>query len=357
SQLRAALAHFDLAERKLDALRQGYSGLLGQLQQAIAAAAFVTPDLRIGDAVRAGVKPASPRVGFTLAAALLLGLVFGLAGIWACERSDDRLWLPEAGELGVAVAATLPALPPGETAWAPKVRGALTSPRFSDAIEVCAAALLAAHREAGTSVVLLSSVSGGEGKTGLALPLAERLAQFAPVLVLDAHAARPALHHAYGGAPEPGLTELLTGEAEIEMVWHASQSGIAPSGAALSYISAGRVTSSGLTIPLTSGVVGSLLAGARARFDWIVVDGPPVLAGAEAGLWAGLADCTLLLTRYGTSSRREVRRCLDVLERSGAQGLALVVNGAPEHACTPPLELWRPQAAVKPAAESMRLRA
>ncbi|MGH9488357.1 MAG: GumC family protein [Terriglobales bacterium] len=347
STLETATGDFDLAQRQVDARRQIYASLLGQLQQAIAAVGATEAPLRAEGSPAAMAVPLSPRWWPALASAWVLGLALGLAAAWMADSRDDRLRFPEARELGVTLAAALPRWGPDRGQRLGLIAGA-PSPSFRRAAAGCAAALLGARQASGWSVVLVSSADGGEGKTMLALHLAAQLGRQAPVLLLDAHTARPALHERCGGPATPGLAELLAGRAQVEQVLH-------PAGPGVSRIGAGE-GSEDLPLALAGGAGADLLRAARARFDWVIVDGPPALSGPEAGLWAGLADATLLVARYGHTRRRALRRSLDALESAGGGAIAVVLNFVPAGSCEPWIEVWRPLGARAEAGEPIALR-
>jgi len=85
-----------------------------------------------------------------------------------------------------------------------------------------------------------------------------------------------------------------------------------------------------MAVSLASEAARELVAAARQRYDWVIVDGGGLLAGAEAAIWAGLADCNLVVAARGSTSRRRLRQGLDVLEASGAAAIGLILNRAPE---------------------------
>lgn len=334
-QLRTELARFDLAQRSLTARQQAYSGLLDRLQQATNEVGAAPPALLVSDPAAPLPQSRSPRPASTLAAALLLGLALGLGAAGWQDRADDRLRFPEAEEMGVPVAEVLP-------------RQSRSLGLHAAEAQRCTASLLLAQNDSGAAVVFVTSTGAGEGKSGLALELAEQLAQQVPsVLLLDAHSARPALHERLQAATAPGLSELLAGQASVDDVLHADGN--------LHLIAAGRDRD--LCLPLAAGAGCDLLQAARARFSWVVMDGPPVLAGPEACLWAALADCTLVVSQYGRTPAGQLRRGLDLLEAAGGRNLALVVNQAPAAACDPARPLWRPEAAAGSEPAVMRMRA
>lgn len=344
--LQQRLAAFDLAQRPLAAERTAYSHLLDELQDAVAATAGAAAPIVLTAPAAASPRVLSPRLAPALASALLAGLVLGLAACWAWDRADDRLAWPEAGELGVGLAAALPRM----SATEPD-----TAPDFAPALERCTAALLRAQADAGLHSVLICSPAAGEGKTTLALHLARQLARLGQsVLLLDGHARRPALDEPLGVPRRPGLTEVLAGEATLEAALHPQSTREARP----AFIAAGA-PAAGHCLHLAAGAAADLLAAARARFDWVLVDGPAVAESPEAGLWAGLTDSTWIVAGYRSTRRAALRQTLADLATAGAAHLALVINRAPAGALPPGRPLWQADspASSSAAVATMRARA
>ncbi|MGH9482737.1 MAG: GumC family protein [Terriglobales bacterium] len=344
-ELQTALGEFDLAQRSLEANQKVYSDLLDQLQQAVAEAEEGALPLRVADPATPPQLPVRPRRAAALVYALVLGSLFGLAVVAALEAGDDGLRLPEAAEMGVPLLALLPS-----PTRRPRMLVEARAYAFAQALESCVASLLLAQGESGARVVLITSAEAGARKTAVAEELARLLAQVAPsVLWLDGGRPRA------GDDAAPGLAELLAGRATVEQALRRSEPGTAPW-----FIPAGvgEATGPSLAVSLASGAGAELLAAARARFDWVVVDAGPIFDGPEAGIWSGLCDCCLVVAAYGRTPRRALRRGLDLLESSGSAQLGLIVNQVPEAHRYPLPAVWlsRPEQA-EPSVVAMRQRA
>lgn len=336
ADLQRRLAAFDLAQRPLQAERTGYSHLLDRLQDAVAAGGDTAAPIVITAPATAAPQALSPRLAPALAAALLAGLVIGLAVCAGWDNADDRLRWPEAEEMGVELAAALPALDETDE---------YAGPEMAQALERCAAALLRAQTDVGLRTVLICSPGRGEGKTTLASQLAGQLVQSGlTVLLLDGHHRRPCTQGAPGAARLPGLAELLSGEATMEAVL---QPQVTSEGRP-AFIPAGSSVA-GACLPLANGAVADLLTAAHARFDWVLVDGPCAGEGPEAGLWAGITDSTWIVARYRGTRRAELRQTIADLTAAGAAHLALVVNRAPVGSLSPGHPLWHAQTSVAAA--------
>jgi len=166
--------------------------------------------------------------------------------------------------------------------------------------------------------VMLVSAQGGEGTTTVATQFAAALArdETLRVLLVDAHARRSLLtewitsgspqRRLLGGkrkpgpAPDPAMSErlrVLTLPAEFR-------------------------TPGGATQPAMRQILDSVEAG----FDWIIVDGPPVLESPDAASFAGAAHGVVMVVQAGRTKRPVLSRSVDLLRKAGARVLGTVLN-------------------------------
>ena len=78
-----------------------------------------------------------------------------------------------------------------------------------------------------------------------------------------------------------------------------------------------------------------LLLQAGERYDYVVLDSPPILSVTDGVLLSRQVDAVILVVRHGKSSKHIVRRGRDLLVRSGAPMAGIVLNAvdlnAPEY--------------------------
>jgi Mrp family chromosome partitioning ATPase len=79
---------------------------------------------------------------------------------------------------------------------------------------------------------------------------------------------------------------------------------------------------------LQSGRLPALMDHLNTWFDWIIMDSPPLLPLGDTSVWARLADGILLVTREGTTQKRQLVRGLETIERNKLIGA--VMNCAQE---------------------------
>ena len=155
----------------------------------------------------------------------------------------------------------------------------------------------------GLKTLMITSALPAEGKTltvvNLALTLAESYAR--RVLIIDADLRRPGIHSVFGVPNGVGLSDALRGEHSEPSVHHVSQR--------LSVLTAGRPGAAPLA-GLSSPRMGALIEECAARFDWVLLDTPPVGLLPDAQLLARLTSAVVLVIGAGSTPAAAVERAV-----------------------------------------------
>jgi capsular exopolysaccharide synthesis family protein len=183
-----------------------------------------------------------------------------------------------------------------------------------------AAALHDTHRDRDIKVVMVISTGSGEGKTLTAANLALMFSEVFEkrVLLIDTDLRKPALHDLFGVSNSQGLVGLIDGDGIPPAIELSPRLSLLPAG----------VYRDDPTRLFTSERMWTLLEDARARFDWIVIDTPPLDFVAHARLLAPMTDGALLVARAGKTLYDEVQRAADSFDPKLLLGL--VLNGVSE---------------------------
>ncbi|WP_072313815.1 polysaccharide biosynthesis tyrosine autokinase [Agrococcus sp. Marseille-P2731] len=173
-----------------------------------------------------------------------------------------------------------------------------------------------AHR-----VLIVSSAGAGEGKSSTSLGLALTLAEVGSrVLLVEADLRRPSIAHMTGVEGAVGLTTILVGDAtlaEATQVWGSERLRVLPSGP--------KPPNPGQL--LTSARMRSLLEAARAEYEYVIIDTPPVVSVSDALWLAPAADAALLVARADRTRRDVLRRAIVAFDGTPAPVLGVVLNG------------------------------
>lgn len=167
----------------------------------------------------------------------------------------------------------------------------------------------------------LTSGQAGEGKSITLLNLAISIAQTGKkVLLIDADLRRPAMARLLVEKASPGLSEVLAGEVEAVDAIHP---GVYPN---LDILFSGEIPPNPSEILSSERMVELIETGAE-KYDYILVDTPPVNVVTDACVVANLLDGVLLLAWQNRSKKDAVRQALNNLQLTGANVLGYILNG------------------------------
>jgi capsular exopolysaccharide synthesis family protein len=175
-------------------------------------------------------------------------------------------------------------------------------------------------------VIMVSSALPSEGKTTVVINLALALADAnRKVVVVEADLRRPKVTRYLGLVGGVGLTNVLTGSAQLEEVVQRYGSGD------MSVIAAGPIPPNPGEL-LASSHMAALIDKLRGENDYVIVDAPPLLPVADSSGLAVHMDGVLLSVRYGSTRRDQLQNAAATLERVGAKTLGVVLNIVPAKA-------------------------
>jgi len=179
-------------------------------------------------------------------------------------------------------------------------------------------------------VLLVSSPTAGDGKTSVAVNLATSfVAADRKVLLIDANFRRPSLHSLFPKVESVsardrfdfGLSSVLTHQC-------AAKEAVRSSGVeGLDIIDCGPLPASPAEL-LGSARMEELLAEHRGNYDYVIIDGPPVLLVSDAKVLAGLVDATILVFNAAATSRGAAQRTIRQLREVDARIIGCVLFAA-----------------------------
>jgi capsular exopolysaccharide synthesis family protein len=176
---------------------------------------------------------------------------------------------------------------------------------------VAAARLLLLNTDASSKVVAVTSANKGEGKTTTVINLGYTLARdFGKrVVLLDCDFVFPELKNFCPIQPEYGLVDCFRSDIPVEEAmtsfadipcWIMPTGEIGP----------------GSTELLKTGSLERVLSQLREKFDYVLVNAPPILLVATMNVLERHTDFLLLVVRAGLTSQQDVKRALDSLRAS-----------------------------------------
>jgi len=311
---------YSAIERDAAADRQIFEGLMQRAKETGISGDLKTSNIRIVDAAESPRGPVSPNIPNNLLAALLGGGLLAVGLAFLLEYLDNRLKNPEEVQrhLGLPFLGMIPAL------FGQPVTEMLISngvpPTFSESFRSLRTNVLFSAMPDGPRSLAVTSTGPGEGKTLVATNLAIGLAHAGyRVLLMDADMRRPRVHAAFNRARQPGLSNILVSDATYsESVQQTTVKG-------LSIIAAGTLPPSPADL-LGANRFSDLLADLSARYDWVIVDTPPVMAVTDPSVVAHLAGGVLFVVGAEMTNRNVARHAIDQLQHGRAKFVGAVLN-------------------------------
>lgn len=289
------------------------------------------PAVRIAPIGEAGLPttPYAPNPRQNALLGLLAGLVAGvvfalLRRLFATRLSSpadvrDVTETPVLGEvLGTGGHRTLPSMVRTDP------NGAVT-----ESLRGLVAGLRFANVDGTSKVFLLTSAASGEGKSSISVAMSLILAETGQsVCLIDADLRRASVSTLTQLEGAVGLTSILVGETNL-------------AGALQRWGADGvQVLTSGVLPPnpgqlLTSAQMRHVVETARAEFDYVIIDTPPVLAVSDPLWLAPLVDGVIVVARSQVTRRDALLRSLRALEAAHTRIFGVVLNDAKRSGKTP----------------------
>jgi protein-tyrosine kinase len=208
----------------------------------------------------------------------------------------------------------------GDLSTLPGVEKLMVNSRLTRPVEQyrrLAARLLMARAETGTQLVMVTSAFPAEGKTltssNLALTLSESYKR--DVLLIDGDLRRPTIHELFRIPNVSGLNDglQLGAERKIPLINYTDH---------LSILTAGRPDSDPMSV-LSGERMRRVLREAKKRFEWVIIDTPPVALLPDAHLLSGLVDAVLLVIQSGQTPLPALKMAVQAVGRERVLGVVL----------------------------------
>jgi succinoglycan biosynthesis transport protein ExoP len=281
-------------------------------------------NVRIVERAETPGAPFSPRRFWNYELALLLGLAVGIGLSVFFEHMDNTVKTPEdvKAHLGLPFLGMIPEVgktAPQEGGPAPYLLRDPQSP-VAEAYRVLRTNLIFSSAETTGRVLLVSSANPGEGKTTTVANLVAALGENGGrVLAVDADLRRPTLHQHFGVAKTPGLSDVIVAKCQPSQAVQSTRF------RGLSILPCGYVPPNPTEL-LASASMRELIATLRKRYDFIVIDAPPILAMADAAVICPHVDGVVLVVWAENCTRPAVQRAVDQVTRVGGKLIGVVLN-------------------------------
>ncbi len=347
SEQAANVSHYNILKREVETNRQLYDNMLQRVKEAGIAGALRASNIRVVDPAIPPSAPYKPSLFANSVVGLLGGIFLGLVLVVVRDRADrsiqepgDSAWILNTCELGIIPRADFDPFTKRRLfplARADEARRTTTNDLALVTYERKPSVLAESFRSVLTSilfsgtnggqprVIVLSSANPKEGKTTVSSNLAIALAEANHrVLLIDGDLRRPRLHQIFELDNKHGLADILSHPGPL------NGRGLPPgliqeTGVPnLFMLPCGSPVS--VTALIYSKQLPELIRCARAEYDMVLIDAPPMLQMADARVFGRNSDGVILVIRAHQTTRDAARLARQRLAEDGIRLLGTVLN-------------------------------
>jgi polysaccharide biosynthesis transport protein len=342
------VAQYSTLKKEAETNRQLYNVLYTRVKEASISAESKSSNIRVVDQARVLDTPTRPRRTLISAVGLFVGLIGGVMIAFLRDTFDTTIRdVHDVKRLtGISAISIIPTF---ERKNGTRLQGlgldfgllgekeqhqADAAQRF--ALEGSGSPEAEALRGLQTSIMLsrndppqaiqIVSAFPGEGKTVLAINLAVAFSRHSKTCLVDADLRRPGIAKVFGVSREQGLGKVLIGSALLDHVL-----ADLPDLKNLTILPAGAPTENPGQL-FVSQSMDNILRVLRQRFQYVVIDSPPIIPFADGRAIATLVDGLVFVGRNGFTSREAMARSIELLTQVNAAPIIEVVLNDAGHA-------------------------
>lgn len=289
-------------EREVETNHLMYENFLTSTKEMESKTDYNVSNVKVVDRAYPAGAPYKPRKQLIIMIALLMGAFLGVVIAFLREHLDNTFKTSEEIEkkLGLPAIGSVPKVLKKELKHSLPERMALAgaTSAFSESINHIRTGVLLSNIDNPPQVIMMTSSIPAEGKTTSSSNLALSLSQMGKTLLLEVDLRKPRLKTFLAEKNVLGLTDYLAGRVELDDVFVLDHEA-----ANLSHLVAGTIPPNPLEIA-SSQSFEHLLIELKKRFDYIVLDAPPVIAVSDALVIGQLADAIIMVIKADSTSKK-----------------------------------------------------
>ncbi|KAF0192106.1 MAG: gumC [Gammaproteobacteria bacterium] len=317
---------FDLVklEREVETNRQLYETFFARYKEIDNSGDSNITNVRVIDHALPPAIPYKPQKRRMIIVSLVLGLFLGIAVAFVREKLDNtfkrgddieaQLLLPVLTEIALLEKQAGRTLVPE--------RHILAEPRsaFAEAINNVRTGILFSNLDKPVKTLLITSTVPGEGKTTLASNLAISFSQLGRTLLIDGDMRKPAIHRVAKTAKGAGFSDWLQGTHTLEQCCQ-------PDGecANLFVMPSGKIPPNPLEL-LSSKTFRKSFQDLRKKYEYIIIDTPPILPGSDAIVLGNVVDAVILSVIFGGTTYPMAQEAVKRLRANNIEPIGAVLS-------------------------------
>ncbi|MFT5311942.1 MAG: succinoglycan biosynthesis transport protein ExoP [Paraglaciecola sp.] len=315
-------------EREVDNNRRVYESFQSRLMEANVKSEFTASNVQIIDRATVPKAPFKPNIKLIILLAGVFGVFFGVVLAFLREALDNTFKTPDAIEekLGLAALGITPIVKKQKSSVIPEKQylDDTRSP-FAESINTIRTGLIFSNIDTPPKTILVTSSTGSEGKSTLAINLASAFSQQGKTLLLEVDLRKPSIAKNLNIQSKLGLSDLVMGSVSaVDTSFKTDING------KFSIITCGTVPHNPLEL-LSSQKFDKVFATLKSQFDYIILDGPPTLPVSDSCIVANKVDAVIFAIKAESTRIKVTKEAVTRLQKLNANVIGAVLTVAEPH--------------------------
>ncbi len=312
-------------QRARESLEKLYLLVEDKYQEAVINEQSTPGNVLVVDEARIPTSPSKPNRTLIIVVGFVLGLVIAFGYVFMRNFFDNTIKTPD----------DIQKLNTNVLAWIPQIEGIVASgssdfefivAKKPDSIPSESFRALRTRVQfsrvdtESLKTILITSSAPSEGKTMICTNLAGSFAfSNKKTIIVDCDLRKPRIHSFFKTNRYPGLVDYLFGQVPFDEIVRQSE---IPD---LCYITAGTIPPNPSEI-LESSKFKDFLAEMREKYDYILLDSPPIIAVTDSEIIARYADATALVVSANTTETELLIRALEIIQQDNINFIGAILN-------------------------------
>lgn len=312
-------------QRMRESLEKLYLLVEEKFQEAVINEQSQPGNVLIVDQARIPIKPSKPNRVLIIIVGFVLGIIIALSYVFLRNYFDNTVKTPE----------DIQKLNTNVLAWIPQIEGILATgssdfefivARKPDSIPAESFRALRTRVQfsrvdtESVKTILITSSAPSEGKTMICTNLAGSFAlSNKKTIIIDCDLRKPRIHSFFKTNRYPGVVDYLFGQVSLEEIIRPSE---IPD---LFFITAGTIPPNPSEI-LESQRMKDFINDMKQKYDYVLLDSPPVIAVTDSEILARIADVTALVVSANTTEIELMMRSLEIIQQDNINFIGTILN-------------------------------
>ncbi len=308
-------------QREADASGLIYEFFLSRLKETSVQQGLQQAESRILSNAVVPNDPSAPRKPMVLMLSLILGLFVGAGLVLFRELSQNTFRLAEdlEAKTGYAVIGQVPVIPSRGRKKVLTYLKEKPNSAAAEAIRNLRTSLLLANLDKAPQVIMSTSSIPGEGKTTQSIALAQNLAGLGKnVLLIEGDIRRRVMSEYFDIPEKSGFLSVMLGDITLDEALTSLPD--------MKFdVMLGETSQTNAADIFSSDRFAAFLGMLRKKYDYIIIDTPPVLAVTDARILGRWVDTTIYTVKWDSTSHRQVLDGLKAFEQVNVKVAGLVL--------------------------------